>query len=139
MFDGLYPDEDDQWGDEEPMDDIADYEKVDEGLLGEVYNYNEEEIEYVDFLGIEDILNSPDNDVDEFYMDQKTYMFIRKATNDSFLSIFIARGKEKEQEKYDKSKVLPSDVWGCHNIHQGTPLVKSIMIIMGVALLRRGE
>ena len=46
MFGGLYPDEEDQLGDEEPTndiadheeDDIADYEEVDEGLSGEVFN-----------------------------------------------------------------------------------------------------
>jgi hypothetical protein len=36
-----------QWEDEEPMDDIVDYK----------------EVEYVDFLSVEDILNSPTNDV----------------------------------------------------------------------------
>jgi hypothetical protein len=63
MFGSLYPNEEDQLGDEEPRDDIVDheeddianYEEVDEGLSGEVSNYNEEEVEYVDFLGVEDI------------------------------------------------------------------------------------
>ena len=36
MFGGLYTNEDDQLEDEEPMDDIADYKEVDEGLSGEV-------------------------------------------------------------------------------------------------------
>jgi hypothetical protein len=83
-------------GDEEPMNDIANYEEVDEGLSGDVSNYNEEEVEYVDFLGVEDILNSPNNDVDEFYTDEENYMFIREATTDPFLSVFMARGREKE-------------------------------------------
>ena len=142
MFDGLYPDEYDQWGDEEPTNDIADYEEVDEGLLGEVSNYIEEAVEYDDFHGVEDILNSPDNDVDEFYTDDKNYMFIREATTDPFLSIFMASGKEKELEKYDKSEVLPSGVWGYHNNRQHTPLMKSIIGIMGCGLvvkLIRGE
>jgi hypothetical protein len=67
-FGGLYPDKGDQLEEEEPTYDIADYEEVDEGLSGEVSNYNEEDGEYVDFLGVEDILNSPNNDVDEFYI-----------------------------------------------------------------------
>jgi hypothetical protein len=71
---------------------------VDKGLSGEVSNYNEEEVEYVDFLGVEDILNSPDNDVDEFYTDKKIYIFTREVMADPFLSIFMARGKEKGQE-----------------------------------------
>jgi hypothetical protein len=110
MFGGLYLDEDDQLGDEEPTGDIADYEDVDESLSGEVSNYNEEEVEYIDFLGLKDILNSLDNDVDEFYTDEKTYMFTREVMVDPFLSIFMARGKEKEQEKYGKFEELTSDV-----------------------------
>jgi hypothetical protein len=79
MFSGLYPDEDDQLEDEKPTDDVVDYEEVDEGLLGEVSNYNEEEVEYVDFLGVEDILNSHNNDVDEFYTDDENYMCTRES------------------------------------------------------------
>jgi hypothetical protein len=83
-------------GDEEPTADIAEYEEVDEGLSGDVFNYNEEEVEYVDFLGVEDILNSPNNDVDEFYADEENYMFTRKIMADPFLSIFMARKRENE-------------------------------------------
>jgi hypothetical protein len=90
--------------------DIAEYEEVDEGLSGEVSNYNEEEVEYVDFLGVEDILNSPNHDVDEFYTDEENYMFIREVTADPFLSIFMARGREKEQEKCGKFEELTSGV-----------------------------
>jgi hypothetical protein len=46
------PQKDDLGEEEEPTDDIADYEEVDEGLSGEVPNYNEKEVEYVDFLGV---------------------------------------------------------------------------------------
>ena len=106
MFGGLYPDEGDQLEEE----DIADYEEVDEGLLGEVSNYNEEEVEYVDFLGVEDILNSPNNDVDEFYTDEENYIFIREVTTDPLLSIFMACGREKEQDKYGKSEELTNGV-----------------------------
>jgi hypothetical protein len=113
MFGGLYIDEDDQLEDKEPMDDIADYEEddqgeeeeptdniadyeeVDEGLSGEVPNYNEEEVEYVDFLDVEDILNSPNNDLGEFYLDEENYMFTRKTMANPFLSIFMACGRKK--------------------------------------------
>jgi hypothetical protein len=50
--------------------------------------------------------------------------------------------EETEREKYSKSKVLSSGLWGCHNYRQSTPLMKSIMITMGCGLvvkLRRGE
>ena len=106
MFGGLYPDEGDQLEEE----DIADYEEVDEGLSGEVFNYNKE-VEYVDFLGVEDILNSPNNDVDKFYTDEENYMFIREVTTDPFLSILMARGREEERQKNGKSKVLLSGVF----------------------------
>ena len=130
MFGSLYTDEDDQLEDEEPMDDIADYEEddqgkekeataditdyedVDEGLSNEVPNYNEEDVEYVHFLGVEDILNSPNNDLGEFYSDEENYMFTRKTMADPFLSIFKAHGREKEREKYGKVEYLPSDVRG---------------------------
>jgi hypothetical protein len=64
MFDDLYPDEDDQLEEKEPTDDIADYEEddianyevVDEDFSGEVPNFNGQESDYVDFLGVEDIL-----------------------------------------------------------------------------------
>jgi hypothetical protein len=110
MFGSHYTDEDDQLEDEEltdditdyeedddgeekeAMGDIVDYEEVDEGLSDEVPNYNEEDVEYVDFLGIEDILNSPNNDLGEFYSDEETYTFTRETMADPFLSIFMACG-----------------------------------------------
>jgi hypothetical protein len=142
MFGGLYPYEDNQFGDEEPTDVIDEYEEVDEGLSGDVSNYNEEEVEYVDFLGVEDIFNSPNNDVDEFYTDEENYMFIREVTIDPLLSIFMARGREKEQEKYGKSKELTSGVLDFHDKHRSMPMMKSIAFIMGccfVLVLRMGE
>ena len=51
--------EDDQLEEEELTDNIADYEEVDKDLSGEVPNFNDEEVDYVDFLGIEDILLQP--------------------------------------------------------------------------------
>ena len=149
MFDGLYPDKDDQLGDEEPTDDIAEdeeydiaqYEKVDEGILGDVFIYNEEDVECVDFLGIENILNFPTNDVDEFYTDEKNYMFTRESVVDPFLSILMARGREKERNNSGKSKVLPSGVQGIHDRHQGIPMMRSVILILRgyLVILRIGE
>ena len=152
MFGGFYPDEDDQLGDEEPMDDIAkdeeydiaEYEEVDEGISGvsgDVSNYNEEEVEYVDFLGVEDILNSPTNDVDKFYTDEKNYMFTRKSVVDPFLSVLMAHKREKERQMSGKFEVLPSGVWSVHDRHHGIPMMRSITLILGgcLVILRRGE
>jgi hypothetical protein len=104
MFSGLYPDEDDQLEDEEPTDDIADYEEddivdvedVDEDLPGEVPYFNGEDVDYVNFLSIDNILNFPHDNYDEFYADEENYMFTRESVIDPFLSIFMARGREKE-------------------------------------------
>ena len=54
MFRSLYPEEDDQVEDEEPTDDIVDYEEDDIA--------NDKDVDYVDFLGIENILNFPRDD-----------------------------------------------------------------------------
>jgi hypothetical protein len=118
IFSGLYPDEDDQLEDEEPTDDIADYEEadivsdeyVDEDLPGEVPNFNGEDVDYVDFLGIENILDFPHDDYGEFYADEENYIFTRESVVDPFLSVFMACGREKEQQKNGKSEVLPSGV-----------------------------
>jgi hypothetical protein len=110
MFSNLYLDEDDQLKDEELTDDIANYEEdditnyeeddiaddedVDEDLLGEVPNFNGEDVDYIDFLGIDNILNSPHDDYGEFYADVKNYMFTRESVVDPFLSVFMARGEK---------------------------------------------
>jgi hypothetical protein len=112
IFGGLYPKKDDQLEDEELTDDITDYEEGDEEFLGKVPNFNGEEGDYVDFLGVEDILNSPNKDYGEFYVDEKNYMFTRETMAHPFLSIFIACEREKKQKKYGKVKYLPSDVRG---------------------------
>ena len=125
MFSGLYLDEDNQLEDEGLMDDIADYEEddiandedVDEDLLGEVPNFNGEDVDYVDFLGIDNILNSLHDDYGEFYVDEENYMFTRESMVDPFLSVFVAQGREKERQKNDKCEVLPSGVWGVHDRH----------------------
>jgi hypothetical protein len=95
MFGGLYPDEDDQLEDEEPTyditnyeeDDITDDEEVDKDLSGEVPNFNGEEVDYVNFLGVEDNINPPHDDYGEFYADEENYMFTRETMADPFLSI----------------------------------------------------
>jgi hypothetical protein len=91
-----------------------------------VPNCNEEEVGYVDFLGVEDILNSHNNDVDEFYEDEENYMFTRESVVDPFLSIFMARGREKERHKHGK---------GFHDRHQGIPMMRSVTLILGCCLV----
>jgi hypothetical protein len=135
MFGGLYPNEDNQLGHEEPTDDIDKYEEVDEGLSGDVSNYNEEDVEYIDFLGVEDILDSPNNDVDEFYTDEENYMFIREVSNDPFFSIFMARGREKEQKRYGKLEDLTSSVLGFHDRHRSMLKMGSVRLILGCCLV----
>ena len=131
MFGGLYPEEDDRLEEEEPTDDITDYEKVDEDLSGEVPNFNDKEVDYVDFFGVKDILNSPNNDFCEFYGDEKNYMFTRETMTNLFLSIFMARGREKEREKKGKFKVLPNGAWDFHDNHQGISMMRSTTLIFG--------
>jgi hypothetical protein len=103
MFSNLYLDEDDQLEDEELTNDIANYEEddiaddedVDEDLSGEVPNFNGKDVDYINFLGIDNILNSPHDDYGEFYADMKNYMFTRESVVDPFLSVFMARGREE--------------------------------------------
>jgi hypothetical protein len=150
MFSGLYLDEDDQLEDEEPTNDIANYEEediaddedVDKDLPSEVCNFNGEDVDYVNFLGIKNILNSPYDDYGEFYADDENYMFTRESAVNPFLSVFIARGREKEQQKHGKFEVLPSGVWGIHDRHQGIPMMRSVTLILGcclVLILRKGK
>jgi hypothetical protein len=105
MFSGFYLDEDDQLEDEKPIDDItnykeddiADYEEVNEDISGEMPNFNGEDVDYVNFLGSEDILNSPHDEYGEFYADDENYMFTRETITKPFLNIFMAHGREKER------------------------------------------
>ena len=123
-------------------DDIADKEDVDEDLPGEVSNFNGEDADYVNFLDIENILNFPHNDYGEFYTDEEIYMFTRESVTSPFLSIFMARGREKERQKKGNSGVLPSGVWGFLNKNRGTSMMRHITLILGCSLvlsLRNGE
>ena len=78
-------------------DDIAKYEDVDEDLPKEVPNFNGEDVDYVNFLGIDNILNSPHDDYGEFYTDEENYMFTKESVVKPFLSVFLARGREKDK------------------------------------------
>jgi hypothetical protein len=96
MIEGLYPSEDEQLGGEEPTYDIAEYEEVDEGLSGDVFNYNEKEVEYVDFIGVDAILSNPSNKVcDEIYMAEGNVLLKGDGVVASYLKIFMAYGKDK--------------------------------------------
>jgi hypothetical protein len=74
MFGGLCHKDDIPLEEEEPTDNITDYEEVDEDLPGEVPNFSDEELGYVDFLAIDDIfLDSHNNDCDECFVDEENY------------------------------------------------------------------
>ncbi|XP_059441979.1 E4 SUMO-protein ligase PIAL2-like [Corylus avellana] len=147
MFGGLYPKEDGQLVEEGPTDvitnyvedGIADYEEVEEDLLGALPNFSDEELGYVDFLGVDDILSdSHNNDCDEFYTDDDNYMFMRETMANPFLSTFMARGREK----YGKFEELPSGVWALCSNHQDISKRKNVTLILGcchVLILRNGE
>ena len=105
-------------------------------------NFYGKDVDYVDFLGIENILNSPQKDYGEFYADEENYMFTRESVADPFLSIFMAHGGEKEQQKNGKPGVLPSGVWAFQDKHQGIPMMRSVTLILECCLaliLRKGE
>jgi hypothetical protein len=75
-------------------------------------------------------------------MDEKNYMFIREVTADLFMRIFMARGREKVQDKYGKSEELTSGVWGVHDKHQDISMMRSVTLILGCCLfliLRKGD
>jgi hypothetical protein len=149
MFGGLYPDEDDHLEDEEPTNDIADYkeddvtddEVIDEDLLSEVPNFNCEEIDYVDFLGVKDILNSPQDDYGEFYADEKNYKFTRETMANPFLSIFMAHGRDKARQEHGKP-TQQGKVQGLQYKCGGVLMNKAITFIIEcglVVILRRGD
>jgi hypothetical protein len=67
-----------------------------------VPNFNGEDVDYVDFFGVEDILNSSYDDYGEFYVNEENYMFTRKTIADLFLSIFMAYGRDKARQEHGK-------------------------------------
>jgi hypothetical protein len=106
MFSSLYPEEDDVGEGGKPTDGIAYYNEIDEDLPGEVSDFNDEEVGYVDFLSVDDILlNSPNDNSDEFYAVEENYIFTKETTTNSFLIIFMAHGREKMQGKCNKLDV----------------------------------
>jgi hypothetical protein len=108
-----------------------------------VPNFDDEDLGYVDFLDIDDILlDYHNNDSNEFYADEENYMFTSEITTNPFLSIFMACGREKEQGKQGKPKVLQGEVWDLQNNHHNLPMIKSIMFVVRfclVLILRKGE
>jgi hypothetical protein len=69
-------------------------------------------------------------------------MFIRESVVDPFLSIFMACGREKEQQKNGTSEVLPSGAWGFHDKHRSMLMMRSIAFTVGRCLdliLRKGD
>jgi hypothetical protein len=101
IFGGLYPEEDDLLGEEALTNDVVEYYE-DEDLSGEVPNYNEEEVDYVDFLGVEDILNSLNNDLGEFYTDEENYMFTK---NNSWPIVEYFHGTWKGERTREERQV----------------------------------
>jgi hypothetical protein len=141
MIGGLYPSEDEQLGGEEPIYDIAEYEEVDEGLSGDVFNYNEKEVEYVDFIGVDAILSNSSNQVgDEIYMVEGNVLSKGDGVVASYLKIFMAYGKDKAREKHGKS-TQQCEVQGLQHYHS-LLMIKAVMFLMRCVLvmeLRRGE
>jgi hypothetical protein len=84
---------------------------VDKSSEDKIRDFNVEIIDCADFLGIDNILFNFHNN-DGFGAVGNNYMFKREVSTDPFLGIFMACGKEMGREKYGKSKVLPSSVWG---------------------------
>jgi hypothetical protein len=112
IFNGLYPDEDGQLEDGEPTDDIADSE--------EGYIAKDEDV---------------DEDLPEAFLSKIERVFV------SSLGIRMACRKSKAREKHNKS-TQKRGMWGFHNNHQDTSLMKITMIIMGRGLavkLRRDD
>jgi hypothetical protein len=68
---------------------------VDKSFEDKICDFNVEIIDYVDFLGIDNILFNFHNN-DGFGAVGNNYMFKREVPADPFLGIFMARGKETE-------------------------------------------
>jgi hypothetical protein len=124
------------------FDDNSTYHVTVKSLKGKVFNFNVEPIDYVDFIGIDAILSYySSKNCDEIHMVQKAFLSKIEKVFMSYLGILMACGKSKAREKHNKSTQKRS-VWGFHNNHQDTPLMKSTMIIMRrglVVKLRRSD
>jgi hypothetical protein len=124
------------------FDDNSTYHVTVKSLEGKVFNFSVEPIDYVDFIGIDAILSDYFNkNCDEIHMVEKAFLSKIEKVFMSSLGILIACGKSKAREKHNKS-AQKRGVWGFHNNHQDTPLMKITMIIMGRGLavkLRRDD
>jgi hypothetical protein len=124
------------------FDDNSTYHVTVKSLEGKVFNFSVEPIDYVDFIGIDAILSDYSNkNCDEIHMVEKAFLSKIEKVFVSSLGILMACGKSKAREKHNKS-TQKRGVWGFHNNHQDTPLMKSTMIVMGrglVVKLRRGD
>jgi hypothetical protein len=111
-------------------------------LEGKVFDFSVEPIDYVDFIGIDAILsNYSSQNCDEIYMVEEAFLSKIERVFVSSLGIRMACGKSKAREKHNKS-TQKRGVWGFHNNHQDTSLMKITMIIMGRGLavkLRRDD
>jgi hypothetical protein len=65
---------------------------------------------------------------------ETTFLSKSKGVFVSFLGILMAYGKDKAQEKHDKS-TWQSGVWGFHDKHQGMSMMNSITFIMGCSII----
>jgi hypothetical protein len=124
------------------FDNNSTYHVTVKSLEGKVFNFSVEPIDYVDFIEIDAILSDYSNkNCDEIHMVEKTFLSKIEKVFVNSLGILMACGKSKTREKHNKS-TQKRGVWGFHNNHQDTPLMKSTIIIMGRALivkLRRGD
>jgi hypothetical protein len=116
------------------FDDNSTYHVTVKSLEGKVFNFSVELIGYVDFIGIDAILSYYFNkNCDEIHMVEKAFLSKIEKVFVSSLGILMAYGKSKAREKHNKSTPKRC-VWGFHNNHQDTPLMKITMIIIGRSL-----
>jgi hypothetical protein len=124
------------------FDDNSTYYVPVKSLEGKVFDFSVEPIDYVDFIGIDAILsNYSSQNCDEIYMVEEAILSKIERVFVSSLGIRMACGKSKAREKHNKS-TQKKGMWGFHNNHQDTPLMKITMIIMGRGLavkLRRDD
>jgi hypothetical protein len=124
------------------FDDNSTHHVTVKSLEGKVFNFSVEPIDYVDFIGIDAILSDySSTNCDEIHMVEKAFLSKIEKVFVSSLGILMACWRSKAREKHNKS-TQKRGVWGFHNNHQDTPLMKSTMIIMGrglVVKLRRGD
>jgi hypothetical protein len=124
------------------FDDNSTYYVHVKSLEGKVFDFSVEPIDYVDFIGIDAILsNYSSQNCDEIYMVEEAFLSKIERVFVSSLGIRMACRKSKAREKHNKS-TQKRGMWGFHNNHQDTPLMKITMIIMGRGLavkLRRDD